>query len=95
MAYHDRDDEVGKEAFAQKDGPPSSLKQLCLLYDIFQDADALDRYRLATNASGETMLRTEEARSITGFAGRMVTENRRISPNFLSESSSNGNGASK
>ena len=96
VAYHDRDDEVGKEAFAQKDGQtPSSLKQLCLLYDIFKDADALDRYRLAATALDETMLRTEEARGITGFARRMVTENRRISPNSLSESSPEGNGTSK
>ena len=35
MAYHDRDDEQGKEALRKK-----GLEKAILLYDIFKDADA-------------------------------------------------------
>lgn len=56
VAYHDRDDMLGlrilKERFA--DDPC-----VALLYQIFKDADALDRFRLGPNALDAKYLRTE------------------------------------
>lgn len=65
MAYHDRDDMLGlrvlKERFA--DDPCAVL-----LYQIFKDADALDRFRLGPNALDARYLRTEQAKRMLDFA---------------------------
>lgn len=65
MAYHDRDDMLGlgalKERFA--DDPCAVL-----LYQIFKDADALDRFRLCPNALDAKYLRTEQAKKMLDFA---------------------------
>ena len=45
-----------------------------LLYRIFKDADALDRYRLGETALDESMLRTTAAHSLTDFARCLVAE---------------------
>ncbi len=67
MAYHDRDDAEGEAALA-------GLEQGVPLYQIFKDADALDRYRLGADALDEAMLRTTPAHSLTGFARRLAAE---------------------
>lgn len=56
MAYHDRDDEQGKEALRKK-----GLEKAILLYDIFKDADALDRWRISPTALDVRYLRTDWA----------------------------------
>ena len=39
-----------------------------LLYQIFKDADALDRFRLGPNALDAKYLRTEQAKKMLDFA---------------------------
>lgn len=57
MAFHDRDDVLGEAALAeQEDG--------VLLYRIFKDADALDRFRLGPDGLDVRYLRTDTARSL-------------------------------
>ena len=61
MAFHDRDDALGEVALAeQEDG--------VLLYRIFKDADALDRFRLGPDGLDARYLRTDVARSLYGYA---------------------------
>ena len=67
MAYHDREDTLGEAAL-------SGLEHGVLLYRIFKDADALDRYRLGETALDESMLRTTAAHSLTDFARCLVAE---------------------
>ena len=67
MAYHDREDALGEAAL-------SDLEHGVLLYRIFKDADALDRFRLGEKALDEDMLRTAPARSLTDFARYLVAE---------------------
>lgn len=67
MAYHDRDDAEGESALAY-------LEQGVLLYRIFKDADALDRYRLGVDALDVAMLRTAPAHNLTDFARCLVAE---------------------
>lgn len=71
MRWHDRRDEEGNEAIA-RDFPeePDGL----LLYHIFKDSDALDRFRLGPYGLDERYLRTPEARSLCAFARRLWNE---------------------
>lgn len=73
MAYHDRDDKIGKEKITDK-----RLDNGELLYEIFKDADALDRFRIASNALDIRMLRTETAKKIVPFAKHLVEETQNI-----------------
>lgn len=57
MSFHDRDDTLGIEAMKQKKPP---LKDEILLYKIFKDADALDRFRLGPNGLDPRFLRTKK-----------------------------------
>ncbi len=60
MAYHDRPDVEGEKALkAFKDG--------VLLYHIFKDADALDRYRFGALGLDPRYLRTKEALALMDF----------------------------
>ena len=68
MMYHDRDDEVGEEAIAKR-----GLENGVLVYRIFKDADALDRFRISPRAFDEKFLRTDEARALVGFAREFST----------------------
>jgi len=43
-----------------------------LLYRIFKDADALDRWRLGRYALNPDYLRTREAEALVGFARKLV-----------------------
>ena len=61
MTYHDRDDALGEVALAeQEDG--------VLLYHIFKDADALDRFRLGQGGFDARYLRTDVAKSLIPYA---------------------------
>lgn len=61
MAFHDLDDNFGETAL-------SKLENGILLYHIFKDADALDRFRLGPNALDIRYLRTQEAKSLYNYA---------------------------
>ncbi|WP_042353507.1 HD domain-containing protein [Bacillus rubiinfantis] len=67
--YHDQDDSLGLSEIA---------KSLCLsdravlLYQIFKDADALDRFRLGPNALNVNYLRTEEAHGLVDLAKALL-----------------------
>lgn len=63
--YHDQDDSRGFTEIAKS---PYLNERAILLYQIFKDADALDRFRLGPDALDENMLRTEEAHKFIEFA---------------------------
>lgn len=71
MRYHDIDDEVGRKAIIGRFGPENSGRVL-KLYDVFKDADALDRWRLGSRGLDPRYLRTPEAGSLVGFAHETV-----------------------
>jgi len=63
--YHDQDDSLGLSEIKKS----SSLSERAvLLYQIFKDADALDRFRLGPDGLDVKFLRTEEARQLVDFA---------------------------
>lgn len=64
MYYHDRDDNLGITAMENQ----GSLTHEVLLYQIFKDADALDRFRLRSNGLDVAFLRTEVAKSLYPYA---------------------------
>lgn len=65
MAYHDQPDEKGKRALAQV--PQDSLRGE-LIYEVFKDADALDRFRLGPNGLDMKYLRTAASRELVAYA---------------------------
>ena len=69
IAYHDRDDELSVRILREKfpDDPDAVL-----LYQIFKDADALDRFRLGPDALDAKYLRTLEAKNMVEFAKRLL-----------------------
>lgn len=64
IAFHDRDDALGESALAEQENG-------VLLYHIFKDADALDRFRLGPNGLDIRYLRTAEAKSLYHYAERL------------------------
>lgn len=76
MRYHDRRDELGEEAIAQEF--PDSAERVRLLYHLFKDADALDRWRLGPRGLNPDFLRTDEAIHLVGFARKLVDVTRPI-----------------
>lgn len=73
MAFHDLDDEFGKVEIMHR-----NLKNGVLLYEVFKDADGLDRFRLGPNALDVNMLRTEEAKKLVKFAEKLVLNTQEI-----------------
>lgn len=63
--YHDQDDSLGLSEIAKS---PTISERAMLLYQIFKDADALDRFRLGPDALNVNMLRTEDAHKLVDFA---------------------------
>ena len=61
MAFHDRDDVLGEAALTEQESG-------ILLYHIFKDADALDRFRLGPNGLDIRYLRTAEGKSLYRYA---------------------------
>ncbi|MCM0624495.1 HD domain-containing protein [Lysinibacillus sp. OL1_EC] len=61
--YHDQDDSLGISEMKN-----SLNERTVLLYQIFKDADALDRFRLGPNALDVNFLRREEAHRLVSFA---------------------------
>ena len=67
--YHDQDDSLGLAEIAKS---PAINERGVLLYQIFKDADALDRFRLGPDAFDENFLRTEEAHGLVDFAKHLL-----------------------
>ncbi|GAB3044231.1 HD domain-containing protein [Virgibacillus ainsalahensis] len=63
--YHDQDDVLGLSEIAKS---PKLNERGVLLYQIFKDADGLDRFRLGPDALDVSMLRTKEAHRLVEFA---------------------------
>lgn len=61
MAFHDHDDALGEAALQGHD-------KGVLLYHIFKDADALDRFRLGPFDLDINYLRTDAARALYDYA---------------------------
>ena len=51
-----------------------------VLYKIFKDADALDRFRLSANGLDIKFLRTEEAKGMVTFAKNLICQMQGIKP---------------
>ncbi len=68
MAWHDRHDEDGLAEIRRKF---PGREDACLLYQVFKDADALDRFRLGPGGLDVRYLRTSEARELYGFAKKV------------------------
>ena len=67
--HHDQDDSIG---LAEIEKFPTINERGMLLYQIFKDADALDRFRLGPEALDENFLRTKEAYELVGFAKKLL-----------------------
>ncbi len=63
MAYHDLDDRFGEKTME-----PEITGRQVLLYHIFKDADALDRFRLGPDGLDVKYLRTDAAKGLCGYA---------------------------
>lgn len=72
MRFHDIDDSKGMEAIRKAFG--KHAQRVILLYGIFKDADALDRWRLGRRGLDPKFLRTAPAKSMTEFSRRIVRE---------------------
>lgn len=70
MKYHDIEDAKGEAAIAQEF--PDCAERVILLYRIFKDADALDRWRLGRFGLDPRYLRTPDADGLTGFSRKLV-----------------------
>lgn len=67
--YHDQDDSLGLSEIKKSSG---LTERAILLYQIFKDADALDRFRLGPDGLDVNFLRTEEARQLVDFAKEVL-----------------------
>ncbi|MCM1406129.1 MAG: hypothetical protein NC210_06880, partial [[Clostridium] fimetarium] len=72
MKYHDIDDMRGKVGI--KRDYSGSLPRMFKLYNIFKDADALDRWRLGDGGLDTKYLRTEQAKKMVDYSRRIVNE---------------------
>lgn len=68
IRFHDRNDAMGKAAINARE--PKEKNGLTL-YRVFKDADALDRFRLGPGGLDVCYMRTEEAKSLVGFAEQL------------------------
>lgn len=68
-SYHDQDDALGLSEIKK-----SSIlsERAVLLYQIFKDADALDRFRLGPDGLDVKFIRTEEAHRLVDFAKELL-----------------------
>ena len=66
--WHDRDD---RDGIRHIENNPHSQNNAVLLYRIFKDADALDRFRLGPGGLDVRYLRTAAARDLVPFAKKI------------------------
>ena len=71
MQFHDLHDKVGKAYI--RENFAAETDRVLLLYDIFKDADALDRLRFGELGLKPSYLRTSEAVSLIGFARELTS----------------------
>lgn len=81
MRYHDLDDSVGQAAI--KKGFGSNAPRVLKMYEVFKDADALDRWRLGSRGLDPKYLRTDSARAKVDEARELV--NSTVDPSVLKE----------
>lgn len=81
LRHHDRDDKLGERAAIC-----DPTEREVLLYHIFKDADALDRFRLSPNGLDTKYLRTQAAKELYNYARNLWYEQ------FAEESASNASG---
>ena len=79
MAFHDQDDELGLDAIAHAGGD----SKWTTVYQIFKDADALDRYRLGPWGLNENFLRNKTSLAMTDFAKDLLIHT--IEPKVLTK----------
>lgn len=73
MAYHDRDDSMGIREITDYYKDSQERDNAILIYNIFKDSDALDRWRLGLRDGLDlSYLRTDEARSMSDFSKDVV-----------------------
>lgn len=72
IRYHDLDDRKGEKAIVKTYG--SDADRVIKLYEIFKDADALDRWRLGRRGLDPHFLRTEPAKEMVDYARHLVNE---------------------
>ncbi|MDE5688060.1 MAG: hypothetical protein K2I18_05475 [Paramuribaculum sp.] len=70
MRYHDLDDSVGQAAI--KKGFGGNAPRVLKMYEVFKDADALDRWRLGSRGLNTKYLRTASARQKVDEARELV-----------------------
>lgn len=75
ICFHDIDDEIGIEKINEKN---SKEHNSVLLYKIFKDSDALDRFRLGPSGLDIRYLRTKEAIGLYDYAKNIWEENRSL-----------------
>lgn len=63
MQYHDHNDQLGNKIIGERFG-----RHGVLLYHIFKDADALDRFRLGPGGFDPGYLRTEAGKNLYDYA---------------------------
>ena len=69
MRYHDLDDSKGVEAIRKAFGKDAD--RVVRLYEIFKDADALDRWRLGPDGLDPKYLRTAPAKPMPAYSHRI------------------------
>lgn len=72
MRFHDRNDRDGRAAIEREFQRPGEISEADLLYDIFKDADALDRFRLSDSALDTRYLRCAQSIALIAFAKEAV-----------------------
>lgn len=70
MKYHDQDDDMGLKFITEN--CEFNVEDSILLYKIFKDADALDRFRLGPWGLNPDFLRTGESVELMDFARNLV-----------------------
>lgn len=70
MRYHDIDDSKGVKAIRKTFGKDAD--RVLQLYEIFKDADALDRWRLGSKGLDPKFLRTSPAKRMTDYSHRII-----------------------
>lgn len=73
--YHDQDDALG---ISEIEKSPNVDERGLLLYRIFKDADALDRFRLGPDGLDVKYLRTKEAHELVDFAKDLLQKSNEI-----------------
>lgn len=73
MHFHDLEDCIGFSEITRK---PFGRERYLRLYQVFKDADALDRFRLGPDALDVSMLRTREARQLVQFSYYLLLRSR-------------------